>query len=81
MKEGIHPEYFDAQVECASCSNTFTVGSTSKKLVVNVCSNCHPFYTGKQSLVDAEGRVERFKKKYAKLADSKAAATAKTAAA
>lgn len=73
MKEGIHPEYFDAQVECASCGNKFTVGSTAKEIKVTICANCHPFFTGKQMLVDSEGRVERFKKKYAKMQPTKAA--------
>ena len=66
MKEGIHPKYFDAQVTCAGCGQVFTVGSTLEKLPITICSNCHPFYTGKQKLVDTEGRVDRFKKKYAK---------------
>ncbi len=64
MKKDIHPEYFeDAQVTCA-CGNTFTVGSTKKTLKVEVCSECHPFYTGKQKSAERGGRVERFKKKY-----------------
>ena len=66
MKEGIHPNYFEATVVCAGCGNTFTTGSVSQELRVAVCSNCHPFYTGKQKFVDAEGRVDRFRKKYAK---------------
>lgn len=64
MKKEIHPEYYeDATVECA-CGNTFTTGSTKKHLKVEVCSACHPFYTGKQKFVERGGRVERFKKKY-----------------
>nr|WP_072513780.1 50S ribosomal protein L31 [Ndongobacter massiliensis] len=64
MKKEIHPEYYeDATVECA-CGNTFTTGSTKKNLKVEVCSACHPFYTGKQKFVERGGRVERFKKKY-----------------
>ncbi len=63
MKEGIHPDYHIATVTCA-CGNKFEVGSTSKKLRVEICSACHPFYTGKQKFVDTAGRVERFKKKY-----------------
>lgn len=63
MKQGIHPEYHIATVTCA-CGNSFEVGSTSKSLRVEICSNCHPFYTGKQKFVDTAGRVERFKKKY-----------------
>ncbi|WP_461207578.1 50S ribosomal protein L31 [Clostridium sp. DL1XJH146] len=64
MKEGIHPEYnHDTVVHCA-CGNTFTTGSTKKELKVEVCSKCHPFYTGKQKMLDTGGRVERFMKKY-----------------
>ena len=66
MKPGIHPTYHQATVTCASCNTTFTVGSTSPSLRVDVCSNCHPFYTGKQKLVDTGGRVERFQRKLAK---------------
>lgn len=66
MKADIHPTYFsDAQVVCV-CGNTFTTGSTMKEIKIDICSECHPFYTGKQKLVDTEGRVEKFKKKYAK---------------
>jgi len=67
MKEGIHPQYHQATVMCTGCSTTFTTGSTEPELRVIVCSACHPFYTGKQKLVDTEGRVDRFKRKYAKL--------------
>jgi len=64
MKEKIHPKYFnDARVICA-CGNTFTAGSTRKELKVEVCSQCHPFYTGERRVLDATGRVERFKKRY-----------------
>lgn len=63
MKEGIHPAYFtDAQVICA-CGNTWTTGSTKKVIHTDVCSNCHPFYTGEQRIVDTEGQVDRFYKK------------------
>ena len=66
MKAEIHPTYYnDAQVVCV-CGNTFTTGSTKKDINIDICSECHPFYTGKQKLVDTEGRVEKFKKKYAK---------------
>jgi len=65
MKEGIHPEYHNAIVRCA-CGNEFESGSTAKEINVEICSKCHPFYTGKQKLVDSAGRVERFRKKYAK---------------
>ena len=64
MKQGIHPDYQIATVRC-SCGNTFQTRSTKSELRVEVCSNCHPFYTGKQKLLDAGGRVERFQKKYA----------------
>ncbi len=65
MKRGIHPEYFDCTVTC-SCGNTFKTRSTKKEIRVEICSNCHPFYTGKQKLVDSGGRVERFKKRLIK---------------
>ena len=64
MKDKIHPEFHDkAKVTCL-CGNTFNLGSTKKEIRVEVCSNCHPFYTGKQRIVDSMGRVERFKKRY-----------------
>ena len=63
MKKGIHPEYGEAVVRCA-CGETFTTGSTQKELRVEICSKCHPFFTGKQKLVDSGGRVERFRKRY-----------------
>jgi len=66
MKEGIHPEYFQSQVSCTGCGATFVTGSTIEEIRVVVCSACHPFYTGKQKIVDTEGRVDRFKRKYAK---------------
>jgi len=66
MKKNTHPEYYkDAKVTC-SCGNTFTVGSTQKTLQVEICSACHPFYTGKQKFVDAARRVEKFHEKTAK---------------
>lgn len=65
MKEGIHPEYVESQVTCA-CGETFVTRSTKPKIQVDICSQCHPFFTGKQKIVDTEGRVEKFKKKYAK---------------
>lgn len=65
MKAETHPTYYaDAQVVCV-CGNTFNTGSTMKEIKIDICSECHPFYTGKQKLVDTEGRVEKFKKKYA----------------
>ena len=64
MKDKIHPAYYnDAQVVCA-CGNTFTTGSTRKLLKVELCSNCHPFFTGQRRVLDTAGRVERFKKRY-----------------
>ncbi|MCM8901391.1 MAG: large subunit ribosomal protein [Clostridiales bacterium] len=63
MKKGIHPEYGEAIVRCA-CGETFVTGSTKKEIRVEICSKCHPFFTGKQKLVDTGGRVERFKKRY-----------------
>ncbi|HEY8461489.1 MAG TPA: 50S ribosomal protein L31 [Blastocatellia bacterium] len=65
MKEGIHPQYVECRVVCA-CGNSWTTRSTQKDIHVEICSNCHPFFTGKQKLVDTAGRVERFQKKYAK---------------
>jgi large subunit ribosomal protein L31 len=62
MKPGIHPEYGVAQVHCA-CGNTFVTRSTKPMLRVDVCSNCHPFFTGEQRLVDTGGRVERFRRR------------------
>jgi large subunit ribosomal protein L31 len=73
MKEGIHPEYHQAKVICGGCGTTFSTGSVMAEIRVGVCSACHPFYTGKQKFVDAEGRVDRFKKKYAKFQGEKAA--------
>ena len=65
MRQDIHPEYVVATVHC-SCGNTFQTRSTRSELRVEICSNCHPFYTGKQKLVDTGGRVERFQRRYAK---------------
>ena len=64
MKKDIHPEYVETRVTC-SCGNTFTTRSVKSELHVELCNKCHPFYTGKQKLVDTGGRVERFQKKYA----------------
>ena len=63
MKEGIHPNYQVTTVKCA-CGNEFQTGSTKKDIKVEICSKCHPFYTGKQKLVDTGGRVDRFKKRF-----------------
>jgi large subunit ribosomal protein L31 len=67
MKQDIHPAYSLAAVHC-SCGNTFQTRSTKSELRVEICSNCHPFYTGKQKLVDTGGRVERFQRRYGKQA-------------
>jgi large subunit ribosomal protein L31 len=67
MKEGIHPEYHLIRVTCA-CGNSFETRSTQAELTVDVCSACHPFYTGKQRFVDTQGRIDRFRRKYAKSA-------------
>lgn len=63
MKEGIHPNYGPAVIKCA-CGAVFETGSTKQSINVEICSKCHPFYTGKQKLVDTGGRVEKFKKKF-----------------
>ena len=63
MKKGIHPKYELTTITCA-CGNVIETRSTVKEVQVEICSNCHPFYTGKQKLIDTAGRVERFKKKY-----------------
>jgi len=65
MKAGIHPEYVESHVRC-SCGNEFTTRSTVAELHVELCSECHPFYTGKQKLVDSGGRIEKFEKRYGK---------------
>ena len=63
MQKGIHPEYKKAIVKCA-CGNTFETGSVKEELKVEICSACHPFFTGRQKLVDTGGRVDRFNRKY-----------------
>ncbi len=63
MKTGIHPKYQKVKVTC-SCGNEFETGSVKEQLRVEMCSECHPFYTGRQKFADAGGRVDRFKKKY-----------------
>lgn len=65
MKEGIHPKYFKTTIRCA-CGNEFETGSTKENIRVEICSRCHPFFTGKQKLVDTAGKVEKFLKKYQK---------------
>lgn len=63
MKDGIHPQYEIVAATCA-CGNTFQTRSTQKELTVDVCGACHPFFTGKQRLVDTAGRIDRFRRKY-----------------
>ena len=63
MKQGIHPEYVEARVHCA-CGTTFQTRATKPDIHVEVCSNCHPYFTGEQRIVDTAGRVERFKRRY-----------------
>jgi large subunit ribosomal protein L31 len=63
VKEGIHPKYFDIEARCA-CGATWQTRSTKQELHLEICSNCHPFFTGRQKLIDTEGRVERFTRKY-----------------
>ncbi len=63
MKKSIHPEYNDTKVTCA-CGNSFMTRSTKNAINVEICSSCHPFFTGKQKFIDSEGRVERFQRKY-----------------
>ena len=65
MKAGIHPEYHEVEARCA-CGNTFTTRSTKKELHLEICNQCHPFFTGRQKLIDTEGRVERFTKRFGK---------------
>lgn len=67
MKKDIHPEYVEATVTCG-CGETFKTRSTKPKIVVEICSRCHPFYTGRQRLVDTTGKVERFRRRYRKSA-------------
>ena len=78
MKAGIHPEYKEVMVICA-CGNTFKTRSTRKgDMHLDICSNCHPFFTGKQKLVDTAGRVERFQRKYGRKTESAAPASSST---
>jgi large subunit ribosomal protein L31 len=70
MKKEIHPKVFDSVITCA-CGATFETKSTQKEIRVEICSSCHPFFTGKQKLLDTAGRIERFKKKYGETKNSK----------
>ncbi|MDD4356561.1 MAG: 50S ribosomal protein L31 [Smithellaceae bacterium] len=76
MKEGIHPDYKETTITCV-CGNVIETKSTKKDIKIEICSNCHPFMTGKQKLVDTAGRVEKFKRKYATKAEN-APSTKKT---
>lgn len=76
MKDGIHPKYGPADVSCA-CGNTFQTRSTKTILKVDICSACHPFFTGKQKILDTAGRIERFNRKYAKSGAAAASPAAK----
>jgi len=77
MKKDIHPKYYNkTKVRCA-CGNTFEIGSTKEFLEIEICSHCHPFYTGKEKIVDVMGRVEKFKKKMAKKEEIEAKKTKK----
>jgi large subunit ribosomal protein L31 len=64
MKTGIHPTYNKVVVHCTSCGNEFESGSTLKDIKIDTCSNCHPFYTGRQRFAQAQGRIEKFNRKY-----------------
>jgi len=64
MKKGIHPQYNRVTVTCTTCSNSFESGSVKEEIRIDTCSNCHPFYTGRQKFAQADGRIERFNKKY-----------------
>ncbi|MBI2446290.1 MAG: 50S ribosomal protein L31 [Parcubacteria group bacterium] len=71
MKKEIHPKYYDkSRVKCI-CGHTFTVGSTKPEINIEICSNCHPFYTGKDKIIDTAGRVERFRKRLEKTASKR----------
>lgn len=77
MKNDIHPQYHtDAKVVCA-CGNTFTTGSTQSEIHVEICSHCHPFYTGRQNLIDVAGTIDKFRKRASKSVEHKAKKTTK----
>ena len=78
MKEKIHPEYHEVPVHC-SCGNTWKTKSTLKELRIEICSQCHPFFTGKAKLIDSAGRVERFQRRYATTTGTPTAAAKKPA--
>lgn len=70
MKDGLHPDYKKMSVKCV-CGNEIETGSVEDAITVEICSNCHPFYTGQQKILDSEGRIERFKKRYEKPEEKK----------
>ena len=70
MKDGIHPDYKKMSIKCV-CGNEIETGSINDNITVEICNNCHPFYTGQQKILDSEGRVERFKKRYGQSTQSK----------
>jgi large subunit ribosomal protein L31 len=76
MKDGIHPKYIESHVRCA-CGNEFDTLSLKPQVTVEICSACHPFYTGKQKIVDTEGRVDKFMQRYGKVLKQQAAAAKK----
>jgi len=76
MKENTHPKYYEITAKCA-CGASFPVGSTKEDIHVDICSGCHPLFTGKQKLLDTEGRVEKFRKRYANATPRKAKKTTK----
>lgn len=77
MKKNIHPKYFPkAKVKCA-CGNTLVIGSTKPEINIEICSKCHPFYSGKDKLIDTAGRVERFKKRLQKTTEKRVGKTSK----
>lgn len=78
MKKDIHPTYFPKATVVCACGNTFTVGSTKETLKVEICSNCHPLYTGAEKVLDTAGRVERFKSRRAKSTEVKEKASKKS---
>lgn len=80
MKAKIHPEYYETSIRCA-CGHEVHTRSTVKDMHVEICSNCHPFYTGKQKLIDSAGRIEKFTRKYGKVLQEKKAKAAQAAAA
>jgi len=80
MKKKIHPKYVECTVKCG-CGETFTTRATQPEINVEICSKCHPFYTGKQKLVDTAGRVEKFQRRYAKASYGQASAAAEPVAA